>query len=41
MVGFFCLGAAVAAAVIVGFKVRDSAEFLERMALRKGKTAAE
>lgn len=40
MVGFFCLGAAVAAAVIVGFKVRDSAEFLERMALRKGNTAA-
>lgn len=36
MVGFFCLGAAVAGAVLVLLKVRDSAEFLERIALRDG-----
>jgi DHA1 family inner membrane transport protein len=41
LVGIFCLGAAITAAVVVRLKVRDSAEFLDRMALRKGKTAAE
>ena len=35
MVGFFCLGAAVLAAVVVRLKVRDSAEFLEQVALRE------
>ena len=35
LVGMFSLGAAVAAALIVRLKVRDSAEFLERVALRK------
>lgn len=36
MVGFFCLGAAVAASVLMLIKVRDSAEFLERIALMAG-----
>lgn len=41
LVGIFCLGAAVTAAVVVSLKVRDSAEFLERIALSKGKQAVE
>ena len=35
MVGFFCLGAAILAAIVLRLKVRDSAEFLERIALRE------
>lgn len=38
LVGIFCLGAAVSAAVVVSLKVRDSPEFLQRMALPKGET---
>ena len=34
MVGIFCLGAAVVGAALVLSKVRDSAEFLERIANR-------
>jgi predicted MFS family arabinose efflux permease len=39
MVGFFCLGASVISAIVVRLKLRDSPEFLQRMALQKGKTA--
>ncbi len=39
MVGIFCLGAAVVGAALVLSKVRDSAEFLERIALREGTAA--
>ena len=35
MVGFFCLGATILAAVVVRLKVRGSVEFLERIALRE------
>ena len=35
MVGFFCLGAAGVGGAVVLLKVRDSAEFLERIALRE------
>ncbi len=35
LVGMFSLGAAVAAGLVMLLKVRDSAEFLERVALRK------
>jgi len=35
MVGFFCLGAAGAGGAVVLLKVRDSAQFLERIALRE------
>ena len=35
LVGMFCLGAAVLAGLVMVLKVRDSAEFLERVALRK------
>ena len=35
MVGFFCLGAAVVGGALVLLKVRDPAEFLERIALRE------
>jgi predicted MFS family arabinose efflux permease len=40
-VGLFCLGGAVLAAVVIQFKVRDSAAFLAQMALRQGPTATE
>ena len=40
-VGLFCLGASVIAAVVIRLKVRDSAAFLEQLALREGATAIE
>jgi DHA1 family chloramphenicol resistance protein-like MFS transporter len=40
-VGLFCLGVSVIAAVVIRLKVRDSAAFLEQLALRKGATATE
>ena len=40
-VGLFCLGVSVIAAVVLHLKVRDSAAFLEPMALRAGTPAAE
>jgi predicted MFS family arabinose efflux permease len=40
MVGYFCLGVSVIAAIVVRLKVRDSPEFLQRVALRKGQPAA-
>lgn len=40
-VGFFCVGVAVIAAVVIQLKVRESTEFLAQMALRKGSTATE
>ncbi|MFQ6026253.1 MAG: MFS transporter [Dehalococcoidia bacterium] len=39
LVGFFCLGMAIVAAAVVRIKVRDSAEFLEQIALRESKSA--
>ena len=38
LVGFFFLGIAVVAAVVVLAKVRDSAEFLEQLAQREAET---
>lgn len=40
-VGLFCLGVSVIAAVVIRLKVRDSAAFLEQLALRTGATATE
>ncbi len=40
MVGFFILGVSVIAAIVVRLKVRDSAEFVQRVALQKGQPAA-
>ncbi len=40
-VGLFCLGVSVIAAMVIRLKVRDSAAFLEQLALRKGATATE
>ena len=40
-VGLFCLGVSVIAAMVIRLKVRDSAAFLELLALRKGATATE
>jgi predicted MFS family arabinose efflux permease len=40
-VGLCCLGGAVLAAVVIQFKVRDSAAFLAQMALRQGTTATD
>ena len=39
MVGFFCLGAAVAGSAVVLLKVRDSPEFLERIAKPEGRAS--
>jgi predicted MFS family arabinose efflux permease len=41
LVGLFCLGVSVLAAVVIRLKVRDSAAFLEQYAQRKGTTATE
>ena len=41
LVGLFCLGVSVLAAVVIRLKVRDSAEFLAQYARRKGTTATE
>jgi MFS transporter, DHA1 family, inner membrane transport protein len=41
LVGLFCLGVSVLAAVVVRLKVRDSAAFLAQHARRKGTTATE
>jgi MFS transporter, DHA1 family, chloramphenicol resistance protein len=41
LVGFFCLGVSVLAAVVIRLKVRDSAAFLAQGARRKGTTAIE
>ena len=40
-VGLFCLGVSVIAAMVIRLKVRDSAAFLEQLALRKDATATE
>lgn len=39
-VGLFCLGVSVIAAMVIQFKVRDSAVFLEQLALRQSATTA-
>jgi hypothetical protein len=41
LVGLFCLGVSVIAAVVIQLKVRDSAAFLAQLALRKGTIATE
>ena len=41
LVGLFCLGVSVLAAGVIRLKVRDSAAFLEQLALQKGTTATE
>jgi MFS family permease len=38
-VGFFCLGVAGLAAVVIHLKVRESAAFLAQLALQKGPSA--
>jgi DHA1 family inner membrane transport protein len=40
MVGYFCLSVSLIAAIVVRLKVRDSAEFVQRMALRESQPAA-
>ena len=41
LVGFFCLGVSVLAAVVIRLKIRDSAAFLAQDARRKGTMATE
>ena len=40
LVGFFCLGVAVIAAVVIRLKVQNSAAFLEQLPESPGHTAA-
>jgi hypothetical protein len=41
LVGLGFLGVSIIAAAVIRLRVRDSAAFLEQMALRQGKTAME